>query len=416
MLHSPTTNTRLRIGLDARAYDWTGIGRYVRNLLLQLTKLLPTLPAPWATTELLVLVPPRFAREIADLPHVRVQTVRDSYYSLYEQTLFLRHALETHVDLMHFPNFNAPIAYWRPSVVTIHDLTRFQFPSQRHRGQLHEWVYELVFRSAVRHAKHILTVSACTRDALVQRFPETGEKVSVVYEGVDQQFQCTVEQKRAEARIVLPGIRRPFVLYVGLWMLHKNLNVLIQAFRKYRASGYPGSLVVTGEGRPWDEDVRALAAREGMSEAVVFPGRVSDMDLAMLYRAADALVCPSLVEGFGLPPLEAMASRTPVVAARAGSLPEILGDAALYASVSDPAAFADALRLLHDDPILRARLTERGVARAAQFSWSSCARQTLDAYATALHIPLVTALRVPSHPVREVGTLRRGESDTRTTV
>lgn len=405
--------TPLRIGIDARAYDWTGIGRYVRNLLVQLTQLLPTLPDPWATAELVVLIPPRYAREIADLPHVRVRPVRDSYYSLYEQTGFFLQTLDADVDLMHFPNFNAPIAYRRPSVVTIHDLTRFQFPGQRHHGRLHQWAYATVFRSAVRHAGHILAVSRFTRDTLIQRFPDTAGRVSVVYEGVDPQFFCTEEEKRcAGVHRGLQSIRPPFILTVGLWMRHKNLPRLIHAFRRFRDSGYPGSLVVTGEGRPWDEDLRGLAVRAGISDAVVLPGRVSDTTLVALYRAADALICPSLVEGFGLPPLEAMASRTPVIAARAGSLPEILGDAALFAPADEPEAFATALELLRRDPALRARLTERGAARAAMFSWTTCARQTLGAYATALRIPLTDLPGDLSHRVSEVGTLRLGESET----
>lgn len=405
----------MRIGIDARAYGWTGIGRYVRNLLLQLTSILPTLQGPWGAAELVVLIPPRYALEISELPHVRVWPVRDSYYSLYEQTGFFRQTLAARVDLMHFPNFNAPIAYQRPSVVTIHDLTRFQFTGQRHHGGVHQWAYEAVFRSAVRHAQHILAVSSFTRDALLRLFPSANEKVSVVYEGVDPQFICTAEEKQhAKTHLAPHGIPQPFILYVGLWMRHKNLRTLVRAFRLFREMGYPGSLVMTGEGRPWDEDLRMLAARAGISDAVVLPGRVSDTALAALYRAADALVCPSLVEGFGLPPLEAMASRTPVVAARAGSLPEVLGDAAVFAPANDPSAFAAALQVLHTDQQLRARLTGRGIERASMFSWGTCALQTLAAYATTLRVPL-SPLRTASHHTREVGTLRLGESETRAT-
>ncbi len=366
----------MRIGLDARAYDWTGIGRYARNLLAHL-------PRP-SGVQYVVFVPPRGTRGVADLPSTQVVPVRDSYYSLYEQTGFLRTLLATPLDLMHFPHFNAPILYRRPAVVTLHDLTRFVFAGQRRQSRIHQWAYERVFHATVRHATHIIAVSAFTKDELIRRFPGTAPKVSVIAEGVEERFVAGNRESAATSRdqevLHRMKVSTPFLLYVGLWMRHKNLPGLIEAFRILRERRYRGSLVLTGEGRPWDEDVRALAQRAGVADHIRLPGLVDDDQLALLYRAADVLVVPSFVEGFGLPALEAMASGTPVVATRAGSLPEVLSDAALYADPNRPGDIAASIARILGNPALRDDVRARGRARAAQFSWERCARETFEVY------------------------------------
>lgn len=370
----------MRIGIDARAYGWTGIGRYARNLIRELTTNSPH-------HEFVLFVPARYARAVAEYPRTRVIPVRDSYYSLYEQTGFLAQLLATRVDLVHFVSFNAPMLYRRPSVVTIHDLTRFHFPGAKHRDRLHQRAYRAVFRSAVSHARRIIAVSQFTKSELVRMFPFARAKVSVVHEGVEERFfrqgdDRAVEQADAAVLRRL-GIGKPYLLYVGLWLKHKNLPSLLRAFRHLRQTGYTGTLVITGEGRPWDEDVRGLSTEEQVADAVRFPGHLADEDLPALYRQADVFLFPSLSEGFGLPPLEAMASGTPVVAARAGSLPEILGDAALLADPFDPVQMAGAVRVLGEDARLRAQLIERGSSLAHRYSWLACARETLAVYARA---------------------------------
>lgn len=388
----------MRIGIDARAYgsDWTGIGRYVRNLLRQITAQSSASSHPLAHAEFVVCIPPRHAREVAGVPRTRIVPVSPSYYSLYEQTGLLRELLSLRADLFHFPHFNVPIFYRRPFVVTIHDLTPFHFPGRKRGGAIHRMAYRSVFRSAVRHARAILTVSQFTEAELLRRFPTLRGNTRVVYEGIDALF-LRDDPRPAPAAVDLRvlqrfGITQPYLLSVGVWRTHKNLSGLLRAFRLAREQGFRGILVVTGAQRnPWDDDVRAFARMEGVSDAVVTPGWVSDDELATLYRSATACLVPSLSEGFGLPPLEAMASGTPVVAARSGSLPEILGDAAFFATPQDPASFASAVVSLVRDHDLRARMVRRGVGRAAQFSWERCGRETLAVYCEALGLPRVHA-------------------------
>lgn len=376
----------MRVGIDARAYDWTGIGRYLQNLLLRL-------PSLHENLELTVFIPRRFCREAAERPRTTVVPVSGSYYSLSEQTVFLRTLLAHHVDLMHFPNFNAPIFYRRPVVVTVHDLTRFDFPGQKHRGRFHQWAYGRVFSSAVRNATRIIAVSEFTKQALEKRFRAAQGKTSVVYEGVEEDFFFVPASQSADDLEALrtQSIIRPYLLHVGLWMRHKNLPTLLEAFRLLKESGYPGILVITGMGRSWDEHPFDLARAAGVAESVRFPGRVRDPLLRVLYRNADAVLFPSRSEGFGLPPLEAMASGTPVVAASSGSLPEVLGDAALFADPMIPSDFAAAVCRLRDDPGLRARMVAKGLSRARRFSWERCALETYAVYAAAQRMrPLMT--------------------------
>lgn len=369
----------MRIGIDARAWHWTGIGRYARNLVRELVLRL----GPGDT--LVVFGPPSAAADLTLFPRTTFVPVRDSYYSLYEQTGLAARLAGSRLDLLHFLNFNVPVLYRRPYVVTIHDLTRFQFPGQRRQGRLHQWGYEWVFANAVRRARHVLTVSQTAAGELRRTFPEVAGRVSVVTEGVDPLFSADAVPED-ESRLARLGVRPPYLLYVGLWMRHKNLPGLIRAFRLLRRDGFRGVLVVTGTGRAWDEDVQALAQVEGVREALVLPGHVADADLAALYRHASAFIFPSFAEGFGLPPLEAMASGTPVVAARSGSLPEILGDAAIFADPQNPSQIADAVHLVLADPDLRARLRLHGLARAKRYSWGAAAEATLRVYRQVLGV------------------------------
>jgi glycosyltransferase involved in cell wall biosynthesis len=176
------------------------------------------------------------------------------------------------------------------------------------------------------------------------------------------------------------GLEGPFLLSVGSLEPGKNRERLLQAFARLQARGLKHALVVAGQ-RAWRYEGEApLARRLGLADSVRFLGHVPQADLPALYSAADLFVFPSLYEGFGLPALEALACGTPVVASNVSALPEVVGDAALQVSPLDVEALADAMeRLLRDDR-LRSDLRERGLERAAQFSWEKAARQTAEVY------------------------------------
>jgi len=357
---------RMRIGIDARALGWAGLGRYTRNLLSSLLEV--------SSDEFVVFAPRSFGREIAEFPRVKFVPVTSSYYSFQEQTIFLMSLMQENLDLMHFLHFNAPVLYRRPFVVTIHDLTRFFFPAQKNSGQFHQWAYEEVFRSVVLHAQRIITVSEHTRSDLIRYFPQVANKTSVVYEGVDHKMpNGSGDQELLHALT-------DYLLFVGVWMTHKNIPRLLLSFKKIVENGYCGSLVVTGEGKPHHVDVPRLVKSIGLKDRVILPGKVDDDTLRHLYAGAKAFIFPSLYEGFGFPPLEAMSCGTPVAASRVSSIPEILGDAAAYFDPYSVDDMTNAITHLINDQGMQAELIERGRKRVSEYAWNTCASETLDVY------------------------------------
>jgi glycosyltransferase involved in cell wall biosynthesis len=260
--------------------------------------------------------------------------------------------------------------------VTIHDLAFLKWPalltaqSRRYYGQV---------ARAVRSAERVIAVSARTRDDLIELVDAPAHRIDVVYEAADARFRPADAEAVAavRARLALP---ERYFLFVGTREPRKNLRRLLAAYA--RLADQPGSpdLVIAGR-RGWlEEDLEGLAARIGIRPRVRFPGGVADEELPALYTGALGFVFPSIYEGFGLPTLEAMACQTPVIASRGGSLPEIVGDAALLVDPFDVAGFAGAMGRLWREPSLRQEMVERGRARARQFSWRRAAEETLDVY------------------------------------
>jgi glycosyltransferase involved in cell wall biosynthesis len=365
----------MRIGIDARALGWAGLGRYSRNLLKNLVKQAPR------DMEFVVFAPAVFSREFSKMTCVKFVPVTASYYSIREQTIFLASLMQEKLDLMHFLHFNAPVFYRRPSVVTIHDLTRFFFPAQKHKGQLHQWAYETVFRSAINNSSKIITVSEHTKMDLVRYFPKASGKTVTIYEGVDTaMFSKDVLDGKSQERLKKLGIAKPYLLFVGVWMTHKNLPRLLQAFKKVKEGGFSGSLVITGKGQSHHVDVPDLVKGEGMSDYVILPGKVSDEDLPALFQNAEIFIMPSLYEGFGLPALEALACGRPVVASSVSSLPEILGPAAVYFDPYSVDDMAEKIANLIEDMQKQVELVSAGSLQVQKYNWDICAKETLAVY------------------------------------
>jgi len=363
----------MRIGIDARALSWAGLGRYSHNLLNSMSSLNNI-------HDFVVFGSKKFASEIIDLPKVKFVPVDDSYYSLKEQTLFLRSLLREKMDLMHFLHFNAPVFYRRPFVVTIHDLTRFFFPAQKNTSHFHQWAYEEVFRSAVIHSQGIISVSECTKSDLIRYFPQVNDRVDVIYEGVNTNIFNPRRGENEEDDLKGLGIDSSYLLFVGVWMNHKNIFRLLEAFKEVVENGYQGKLVITGKGRVHDINVSQIISKLDLNSRVILPGNVSDSLLAVLYRNADIFVFPSLYEGFGLPPLEAMACGTPVVASGVSSIPEILGDAAEYFDPLNSNDISNAIIKVINSRIIRSKLVASGTGQINSFQWEKTAKETLAFY------------------------------------
>jgi glycosyltransferase involved in cell wall biosynthesis len=234
-------------------------------------------------------------------------------------------------------------------------------------------------RRAVREADAIIAVSETTARDLVTLAGAPPERVHVVYEAPDPDLGPMPADEAALLVRERYGLERPYILFVGTLEPRKNLPVLVQAIALLRRE-IPVRLAIAG-GRGWlSDEVFGTVRRLALADGVLFLGEVSPAHLRPLYCAAEALALPSLYEGFGLPPLEAMACGTPVVVSDAGALPEVVGDAAVLVRPTDPNDIAEGLGWVLGNRPYREALIQRGFARAAGFSWARAARETLSIY------------------------------------
>lgn len=286
-------------------------------------------------------------------------------------------------DVYHGPAVFLPLVkLGYRTVVTIHDLVSFLFPETVPRK--YSLYMRLMTRLAARSADRIIAVSSATKADLRRVLHVPDDKVVVIHEAVGPEFREAPSAEAMESVMRRYGLRRPYCLFVGNLEPRKNLGRLIEAFARLRGrtgSG-PGApqLVLAGT-RAWlHSGIFRAVERQGLGGEVVFPGYVPAADLPALYAAAACFVFPSVYEGFGLPVLEAMAAGAPVIASRAGAIPEVAGDAALLVDADRPAELAEAIESVLGDARLRARLVTAGRARAGAFTWEAVARQTLDVY------------------------------------
>jgi glycosyltransferase involved in cell wall biosynthesis len=354
---------------------FTGIGRYVYELVHHLAALdtKNTYVLFFNEPEFSAFIPPneRFTKILAAARH----------YSLAEQTVFLWKLMRAKLDLMHFTHFNAPILYPRKSIVTIHDLTLSFFPGNKMRSPFYRAAYRLTLSRSVHHAKKIITVSNYTAKDLEKMFDISPEKIHTIYEGVNENFIRNENVEELQTSKKKFKIEKPYILYTGVWRSHKNLVNLIRAFKqlkdKYKEEV---QLIITGRKDPLYPEVERTAKESGYENDIIFTGMISENDLINLYSGAHAYCLPSLYEGFGLSPLEAMKCGIPTVVSRVSCLPEVCGDAALY---FDPCDSADICEKLHTATVndeIRTRLITEGHARVQQFSWKKMTEETLEIY------------------------------------
>ncbi len=284
------------------------------------------------------------------------------------------------VDVLHV-QYTAPPFCRIPLVVTIHDLAFERMPETfTRRGSFQ---LKLTVRRTAKKAARIATVSEYSRQDLLELYRIPPEKVVVTYNGVESGFtpQPSRPDEAAEVRRRF-GVSRDFLLAVGSLQPRKNLVRLIRAYARLRSEreDFSLQLVIVGRKLWLANEIFDEVKRHRWAGDVILTGYVADEDLPALYRAARAFVYPSLFEGFGLPPLEAMACGTPVVTSDVSSLPEVAGDAALLIDPNDEQALANALVEITRDERLRAELREKGIAQAKKFAWRDVAEKTLTLY------------------------------------
>ena len=391
----------MNVGLDARKLRDGGIGTYIRNLVAAL------LDAP-GDERYVAFVSPADAGRLADvgrpaeaerlagarriaeeerLPErqslaaapgrLSEVVVRAGKYTLAEHWVLARAARRAALDLFHAPHYTLPLAWRGPAVVTIHDLIHVRharfFPPGA--GQY----ARAVAGAAAKRARIVLANSEHTRAEVITLLGAPPGRVRVVplaaAPGLAPRPRAAVEAFR-RARALPAG----YVLYVGARKRHKNLALLVAALGAM-APGTRPPLVLSGERWRERDALAAAARRAGLAGAVHFSGPLAgDDELALLYSGAALYAQPSLAEGFGLPPLEAMACGTPVIASTAGALPEVLGDAAPMLPPEDPAAWAATMERMLGDEAWRSALVRRGAERARLYSWARTAALTRQAY------------------------------------
>ena len=253
--------------------------------------------------------------------------------------------------------------------MTIHDCIHLMFP-QYLPGRLAHAYARMSMWSAVRKSDRILTVSEASKRDILKFFDIPPEKVAVIYNAIDERFLMPPDEERTDAIRQRYQLDHPFLLYIGNIKPHKNLERLIEAFGRVRANGLSElRLIIIGDEISKYPPLRQAVHRHRLNKFVRFLGFQPYETLAVFYRLARAFVFPSIYEGFGLPPLEAMACGAPVVTSNVSSLPEIAGGAAILVDPYDPDSIADGIARAVTDEALRAQLVARGLARARDFSW-----------------------------------------------
>ena len=283
-------------------------------------------------------------------------------------------------DLLHVPHYNAPLLYRGKLLVTIHDTIQTADPTYgRSFGGL---LYARPMLALVtRKASHIVTVSHYSKIQIVERLGVPAAKITVIHEAAGSSFRCLDPSDARRDISQRLGIERPYILYVGSLKPHKNVLSLIRSFSLLRArKATEHQLVIVGDDPKWKPGLVREVGRLNLEPNVSFLAPVSDELMPQLYAAADLLVMPSFMEGFGLPVVEAMACGTPVVCSRAASLPEVAGDAAQYFDPSSIEDLTAAMQGVLESRDLSCSLRRKGLEQASRFSWEESARRHCQVY------------------------------------
>jgi len=369
---------RFRIGIDARflgSRSGFGIGVYTEELLAALRK-------ADSQNHYLILVRKDALSRVPLADNFEAVVAEFPHYSLSEQLLYPSFLRQLKLDLIHFTNFNSPaFGFLPPSLVTIHDLTLLFFPGRQRRGLAHRLGYRWVLERAVQRARCIIAVSQHTKKDIIQHLGVAPDKVKVVYEGVASRFR-PLKDKLQRSRILRRfGVGDKFILYVGQWRKHKNLANLLRAYALLKQKiSLPHELVLAGQADPKMTEVPQLIKKLGLEKDVIITGFVPDEELAALYSTAEVFVFPSLYEGFGIPPLEAMSCGCPVAAAGYSSLPEVLDQAALFFNPESVEEIAGAINKLLSSYTLRRELKDKGFSWVKRYSYGKMAREMVKLY------------------------------------
>jgi glycosyltransferase involved in cell wall biosynthesis len=364
----------MRVAIDARKLHDFGIGTYIRNLLRHLARI-------DHDTEFVLLCTEADLGVAAQLgPNFRSVLEPAPNYSVREQIHVPWVLRRERPDLFHAPHYVLPAAIHCNSVVTIHDCIHLMFPQYLPNRMAYAYARAQMWTAAHR-SDCILTVSDASKRDILHLFNIPPENIVVVYNAIDAHFSVTPPPDAVARVRERYQLDHRFLLYVGNIKPHKNLVRLIEAFSELRTGDLEDlKLLIIGDEISKLPALRLAVHRHKLHKHVRFLGYVPDDQLAVLYRLAAVFVFPSLYEGFGLPPLEAMASGTPVVVSNVSSLPEVVGDAAVLVDPHDIDSIVDGLRCELTNPARAEDMRRKGLERSREFSWERSVARTLEVY------------------------------------
>jgi glycosyltransferase involved in cell wall biosynthesis len=363
----------MRVGIDARLvfYSQAGIGQYIVHLVNGLAKV-------DQENEYVLLQSRKDDTSILEQPNFRrISLWTPSHHRLERYALNVE-LMRLGLDVLHSPDFIPPHRPSCKSVITVHDLAFLLYPhfltkeSARYYGHIDQ---------AVRWTDHIIAVSDSTKRDTVQHLGVPEDKITVVYEAPNPIFR-PIDREEAKERVRdHHGVEGRYILFVSTIEPRKNVPTLVRAISQLRECYKEDVRLVLAGGKGWlFEDAFATIEEFKLDSQVHFVGRVSSEDLLYLYNAAELLAHPAFYEGFGLPPLEAMACGLPVVVSNVASLPEVVGDAGLLIDPHDVDELAVAMWRILNDSELRQEMRDKGLHQAGRFSWERAARETAAIY------------------------------------
>jgi glycosyltransferase involved in cell wall biosynthesis len=376
----------MRIAINAASLlaPLTGIGNYVKQLLVHLNRI---------DLEPVLFYSNYWDKQIRDAPLPSIEQIKKIKRAMFrllpasyellrgvQQLAFDRGVRETKPALYHEPNF-LPFRFDNPVVITVHDISWMRYPKTHPIERVR--IMNRHFPTALEMADRVIVVSEFVRRELIEALGVSAEKIVVTHLGVDVCFRPRPMNELAPVLIQYGLEASRYILTVGTLEPRKNLNLSLNAYKALPSTlkkNYP--LVVVGMAGWREEQFSAELKRLRCRGEVILTGYVPMNHLPILYAGARLFVYPSLYEGFGLPPLEAMASGLPVIVSDRASLPEVGADAVVQVSAEDHMPLSEAMQRFIDDEKYSSEYANRGLRRAAQFTWRSCADKTLDVYKT----------------------------------
>ena len=371
-------STRRRVGLDATALPPQPVG--AGNYMIQLIRALANLESD---LDLVVFAHSK-GKTLIDVPEhegfhwVLAPDHKPANRLVWEQTRFPGLIHHENIDVLHSLHYTRPLSLACASVVTFHDMTFFLFP------KLHTRSKRLFFPAAIRYsartANAIIAISESTRQDAIRLLNLDPTRIHAIPLGITADFHPYADSARLSATQQKYQLPDRFILYVGMLEPRKNIPLLLHAYRRVLDQGQAPPLVLAGR-MGWGVDsIRTIISNLGLAEQIHFTGYIEPEDLPFVYNLADLFVYPSLYEGFGLPPLEALACGTPVITSAVSSMPANMGDAAILVPPADELALSAAIREALNNTKLRQELAIKGPLQAAKFTWETTARQTLEIY------------------------------------